>query len=191
MTHLWLRAEQRDHERRTALTPEGAQALIEAGFTVTVEHSETRAIPTEDYRSAGCQIASAHAWMNAPEDAIILGLKELEETGPDLRHRHIMFGHAFKGQAEGPALLGRFRRGGGTLLDLEYLTDATGARVAAFGYWAGFAGAAIGVQAWIAQHGSDTVLAQVESVPHKDALLDRLAAQIAPLAQRFWSMRFS
>ena len=60
------------------------------------------------------------------------GLKELDPDGPDLRHRHIMFGHAFKGQADGPALLARFARGKGTLLDLEYLTNENGRRVAAF-----------------------------------------------------------
>ena len=34
-----------------------------------------------------------------------------------------------------------FRAGGGALYDLEYLTDDTGRRLAAFGYWAGYAGA--------------------------------------------------
>ena len=32
MTHLWVRAEQRDHEERVGLTPEGAAALIGAGL---------------------------------------------------------------------------------------------------------------------------------------------------------------
>ena len=68
--------------------------------------------------------------------------------------RHIMFGHAFKGQHSGKALLQRFQAGGGTLYDLEYLTDATGRRVAAFGYWAGYAGAAVSVIAWLAQQGA-------------------------------------
>ena len=54
-----------------------------------------------------------------------------------------MFGHAYKGQPAGQVLLRRFRDGGGTLYDLEYLTDETGRRVAAFGYWAGYAGAAL------------------------------------------------
>ena len=53
-----------------------------------------------------------------------------------------MFGHAFKGQPAGQVLLQRFKAGGGTLLDLEYLVNAQGRRVTAFGYWAGFAGAA-------------------------------------------------
>ena len=51
-----------------------------------------------------------------------------------------MFGHAYKGQHSGRALLQRFKAGGGTLYDLEYLVDEDGRRVAAFGYWAGYAG---------------------------------------------------
>ena len=35
--------------------------------------------------------------------------------------------------------------GGGALLDLEYLTDDHGRRLAAFGYWAGYVGAALAV----------------------------------------------
>ena len=39
----------------------------------------------------------------------------------------------------------------GTLYDLEYLVDAAGRRVAAFGYWAGYAGAAVALKCWAAQ----------------------------------------
>jgi saccharopine dehydrogenase (NAD+, L-lysine forming) len=48
-------------------------------------------------------------------------------------------------------LLARFRAGGGRLYDLESLTDESGRRVAAFGYWAGFAGAAVALRCWLAQ----------------------------------------
>jgi hypothetical protein len=41
-----------------------------------------------------------------------------------------------------------FSRGGGTLLDLEFLQDDNGRRVAAFGYHAGFAGAALALENW-------------------------------------------
>lgn len=151
MTHLWVRAEQRDNETRTGLTPEGARRLTDAGITVTVEHSPTRVIPDADYRAAGCEMAPENSWPDAPQDAIIFGLKELPEEDTPLRHQHIMFGHAFKGQPAGLRLLHRFKAGGGTLLDLEYLTDANGRRVAAFGYWAGYAGAAVALKCWTAQ----------------------------------------
>ena len=153
MTHLWVRAEQRPNEERVGLTPEGAKDLIKAGYNVTVEQSSVRAIPIDGYREAGCAIAPENSWPDAPTDAIIFGLKELPEDGTPLTHRHIMFGHAFKGQPAGQILLRRFHDGGGTLYDLEYLVDLDGRRVAAFGYWAGYAGAAVALKCWAAQQG--------------------------------------
>jgi len=151
MTHLWVRAEQRDNERRVGLTPQGAKALLKSGMHVTVEACADRIIQTDAYAQAGCTIAAQNSWPDAPHDAVIFGLKELPDDGTPLPHTHIMFGHAFKGQSAGRALLDRFDAGGGTLLDLEYLTDDAGRRVAAFGYWAGYAGAAVSLKCWIAQ----------------------------------------
>ena len=173
MTHLWLRAEQRDNEARSGLTPDGAAALIAAGIRVTVEHSHTRAIPMQGYIDAGVETAPENSWPDAPDDAIIFGLKELPEDGSPLRHHHIMFGHAFKGQHSGVALLRRFAAGGGALYDLEYLTDAQGRRVAAFGYWAGFAGAAVSLICWAAQQRGG-ICGPVTAYPGKDALISAL-----------------
>jgi len=160
MTHLWVRAESRDHEQRVGVTPQGVKALMASGLQVTVEDSATRAIPTDAYRATGCAIAAEHSWVDAPADAIIFGLKELPEDGSPLPHRHIMFGHAYKGQPSGRVLLDRFKAGGGALYDIEYLVDETNRRVAAFGYWAGYAGAAVSVLCWIAQQ-RNTVAAPV------------------------------
>ena len=128
MTHVWVRAEQRPNEDRVGLTPDGAKALIAAGYKVTVEESRTRILPMQGYVDAGCAMAPEGSWPQAPDDAVIFGLKELPEDGTPLRHRHIMFGHAYKGQSSGRKLLERFKAGGGALLDLEYLTDDDGRR---------------------------------------------------------------
>ncbi|MEL7281898.1 MAG: saccharopine dehydrogenase [Pseudomonadota bacterium] len=177
MTHLWVRAEQRENEERVGLTPDGAAALISAGMSVTVEESATRILPTEGYAAAGCAIAHESSWPEAPEDAIIFGLKELPEDGTPLPHRHIMFGHAFKGQHAGKTLLQRFKAGGGLLYDLEYLVDEAGRRVAAFGYWAGYAGAAVSLKAWAAQQ-TGALCPPVGTWPNKDALLAELVGDM-------------
>ncbi|AEI95749.1 saccharopine dehydrogenase [Roseobacter litoralis] len=168
MTHLWVRAEQRDNETRVGLTPDGARQLIASGVTLTVEQSPTRVIPDAAYDAAGCTLAPAHSWPTAPKDAIIFGLKELPEDATPLPHRHIMFGHAFKGQPAGQVLLQRFKAGGGTLLDLEYLVDDQGRRVSAFGYWAGYAGAAVALKCWAAQQRNDIAgpVAPCDSATH-------------------------
>ena len=182
MTHLWVRAEQRPFEERVGLMPEGVAALIKAGIRVSVEASSVRAIPIDGYRAAGAEIVAENSWPQAPRDAIIFGLKELPEDGTPLPHRHIMFGHAFKGQPAGRVLLERFKAGGGTLYDLEYLVGEDGRRVAAFGYWAGFAGAAVSLKCWAAQQ-RGTICGPVRKVPSRAALLDQLDADMQGLTR--------
>jgi saccharopine dehydrogenase (NAD+, L-lysine forming) len=177
MTHLWVRAEQRAHEERVGLSPAGAAALLKAGIRVSVEASSVRAVPLDGYRAAGCTITAENSWPHAPADAIIFGLKELPEDGTPLQHRHIMFGHAYKGQPAGQVLLKRFVAGGGTLYDLEYLVDASGRRVAAFGYWAGFAGAALSVKCWAAQQ-RGAIAGPISKYPNTAALLADLSAEL-------------
>ncbi|GAB3309432.1 saccharopine dehydrogenase [Epidermidibacterium keratini] len=173
--HLWVRHETRETERRTPLIPADARRLIELGFTVTIERSPQRIFAIEQYADAGAEIVDSGTWVDAPTDAYILGLKELPDEPAELAHRHIFFGHAYKGQEGAAELLERFRRGGGQLLDIEYLTDESGRRVVAFGYWAGYVGAALGVLQYADQlkaplqptdkNAIDTQLAEVATPP--------------------------
>lgn len=140
---LRLRNESNPHELRAVITPADAGKLIGAGIAVTVEDSPQRVFPIGEYAAAGARIVPPGGWDGAPDDEIIVGLKAPEPEPSPLRHRHIFFGHAYKGQQGGAELLDRFADGGGTLLDLEYLTDDAGRRVTAFGYWAGYVGAAL------------------------------------------------
>lgn len=142
---LWVRHEVRSTERRAPIVPVDARLLVEAGISVTVEESPERVFPIGDYAKAGCRVAPAGSWVDAPDDVFVVGLKELPDAPAVLRHRHLYFGHAYKGQTGAAELLRRFTAGGGALLDLEYLTDRSGRRLAAFGYWAGYVGAALAV----------------------------------------------
>ncbi|MCX5267700.1 saccharopine dehydrogenase [Streptomyces sp. NBC_00199] len=143
--HLWLRHEARTTERRTPVVPDDARRLLESGVALTVEDSPQRVFATDAYAAAGARIAPAGSWTSAPRDTVVLGLKELPDTPDELTHRHVFFGHAYKQQPGAHALLERFAAGGGALLDLEYLVDDHGRRLAAFGYWAGYLGAALAV----------------------------------------------
>ena len=109
MFHLWIRAEQRKNEKRVGITPDDAFELINAGIKVTVEESTDRIIPTEEYYKVGSEIAKQDTWPGAPKNTIILGLKELPEDLETIEHKHIMFGHAFKGQTNGQELLKKFK----------------------------------------------------------------------------------
>lgn len=177
MTHLWIRAESRANEERTGITPEGVAALKGRGFRVTLEASDTRCLDSGDFAAAGAEIVPGGSWPQAPRDAIIFGLKELPDSEMPLEHRHIMFGHAYKGQSAGARLLKRFAAGGGTLYDLEYLTDDEGRRVAAFGYWAGYAGAAVSLLSFAAQ-ADGNICPPVSTWADADALLFDLRAAL-------------
>ncbi|WP_027343292.1 saccharopine dehydrogenase [Hamadaea tsunoensis] len=174
---LWVRHETRPTERRAPVVPDDARRLVGKGFAVTVEESAQRAFPISAYADAGCRIVPAGSWADAGRDEIIVGLKELPDTPDALVHRHVFFGHAYKGQDGAAALLGRFAAGGGTLLDMEYLVDDAGRRLAAFGYWAGYVGAALAV---LQSRGELTVPLAPRSQAELDAELARGAAGPQP-----------
>ncbi|WP_331767507.1 saccharopine dehydrogenase [Embleya sp. NBC_00896] len=142
---ITMRHEVRETERRAPIVPADAALLVERGIALTVEHSPQRAFAISDYLDAGCAQAEAGSWIDAPPGEFVVGLKELPDEPAALGHRHVYFGHAYKGQRDARALLRRFAAGGGALLDMEYLTDSDGRRLAAFGYWAGYMGAALAV----------------------------------------------
>jgi len=150
---LWIRDEIKPGEKRVPITPEAAAKLLAAGYRVTVEKSKTRCIADADYANVGCRMVESGSWMtDAPYSAFIVGLKELDDKQPlTLKHRHIFFAHCFKGQNEAVPLLRRFKAGKGEILDLEFLTDDKGRRVAAFGRSAGMVGMAMGIITWCKQ----------------------------------------
>ncbi len=142
---IWMRGEVRPDERRAPIVPADARRLTRQGFELTIEASPYRAFPDSEYAAVGCRIVAAGSWPVAEPDQFIVGLKELPESSTPLIHRHVYFGHAYKGQHGSRRLLRRFAAGGGMLLDLESLTDHDGRRVAAFGFWAGYVGASLAV----------------------------------------------
>jgi saccharopine dehydrogenase (NAD+, L-lysine-forming) len=99
----------------------------------------------------GCELVEKGTWRQAPQDAYIFGLKELPEGDhSNLIHKHIMFAHCYKGQEGWIDVLSRFSKGNGLLLDLEFLM-INKRRVAAYGYYAGFAGSAVALDVWAHQ----------------------------------------
>ena len=142
---ICLRAETKANEYRTPLVPKDAAKLLKKNCRVLVEKSSYRCFKDEDYKKIGCEIVKTGAWQSlAPsKNTWILGLKGLPEKVKEITGQHIFFGHAFKGQKGASDLLLRFKNGNGVLFDLEYLQDENKRRLAAFGYWAGYAGAAL------------------------------------------------
>jgi saccharopine dehydrogenase (NAD+, L-lysine-forming) len=133
------------------VSPETAKSLIQAGYPVRVERSSDRIYNDDEFEAVGAKLIPTGSWREAPQEDIILGLKELSDDDNHLPHTYIHFQHIFKKQHGWAPSLSRFARSGGTLYDLEFLTDESGRRVAAFGYWAGYAGTAVALLSWAHQ----------------------------------------
>ena len=125
----------------------------------------------------GCELVENNSWPNASTDIPIIGLKELPVSDVPLPHTHVQFAHCFKQQAGWSSVLARFYRGGGTLYDLEFLNDANGRRVAAFGFHAGFAGAAAGALAYAAQKNTGK-LGCLEPYNNEEAMVADVKAKL-------------
>jgi saccharopine dehydrogenase (NAD+, L-lysine forming) len=132
--------------------------------------------------SVGCKLVDYNSWPTAPVTTPIIGLKELPPSDSPLPHTHIFFAHCFKGQAGWSSILARFYHGKGTLYDLEFLTDATGRRVAAFGFHAGFAGAAAGALALASQRKGEK-LGRLEPFANEQAMIESVKAALGDSAK--------
>lgn len=152
MEQIWLRAESKPFEKRTPLIPVHAKELVDLGFRVAVEKSNTRIFPDQDYVDNGCELVEAESWRHAPLTAYILGIKELSSHSFPLKHKHIYFAHIYKKQKGSGKLFQAFKDGGGTLYDLEYLIDQKGERIASFGFWSGISGAGLALLSWCKKH---------------------------------------
>lgn len=183
------------------MTPTTARALLDAGYVVNVERSPGRIFNDEEFKAVGVTLVPEGSWVKVPKDHIIIGLKELPESDginlPDLfprpsptansnlilapiHHSHIQFGHCYKNQENWDRYLSRFARGGGTLYDIEFLTDESGRRISAFGYYAGYAGAAVALLAWSHQLLLPTTpLPALPKYPSSTALMRNVEASLS------------
>lgn len=178
------------------VSPDVAKALLQAGYQINVERSSTRIFKDDEFESTGATLVAEGSWREAPRDHIIVGLKELPESYGELKrsvatsasntrveplgHAHIHFGHCYKQQEGWAAYLSRFARGRGVLYDIEFLTGDDGRRVAAFGYYAGYAGAAVALLAWAHQLSSpDTALGSLPIFPSAPDLEQSVKKSIA------------
>lgn len=178
-TILQLRSETKPFEHRSALTPTVVKTLQDDGYKVFVERSPTRIFDDEEYEAVGAELVPEHSWKTAPNERIIVGLKELEEEDTPLTHEHIHFAHCYKDQHGWKDVLRRFPAGNGILYDLEFLQDEQGRRVAAFGYYAGFGGAALGVWDWALRQTTGQPLGPVKPFKNEQELLSTIKGELA------------
>ena len=89
----------------------------------------------------------------------------------------VYFSHTYKGQHGARDVLERYASGGGEIYDLEFLTDERGARVAAFGYWAGYVGAALALMGYSYFKNNPLPFPALDHFKDREALILSIRAQ--------------
>lgn len=93
-------------ERRSALTPKHAQALIEKhGIQIDVLSSKKRAFTDKEFLEKGCNIVD-----NLDDNRIIFGIKEIPIDKIASDKTYIIFSHVIKGQAHNMPMLKKFMK---------------------------------------------------------------------------------
>lgn len=125
------------YERRAPLAPDAVGKLITRhGLEFVVQRSPQRFFHADAYRDAGATIVT-ELGTRAP---IVMSVKQIPADFVFDGMVGILFAHVAKGQPENMELLAAFLDRGATLLDYEYIENAQGDRLVAFGEFAGRAG---------------------------------------------------
>jgi len=142
---IYLRGETYPNEYRVPLVPDDIKILISRGYTVYVESSQTRNFADSEYIAAGASLTT-DPWWHQPATTLIIGLKTLDNLNKLNKHTHIYFSHSYRNQSASKTILSAFAQSNSRLYDLEYFHISTGARVLAFGFYAGQVGAALALR---------------------------------------------
>jgi len=134
---IFLRKEFRENEYRVSLIPSDCKKLLDNNFQIYIEKSNKRCFNIDDYINVGCKLVE-----DITDNCYIIGLKEIGDERY-YEYKNIYFSHTFRGQNN--LILSRFIEKGGKILDYEYIMDIDGKRLIAFGFWAGYIGAYLGI----------------------------------------------
>lgn len=123
-------------ERRTPITPAGAEALrLRHGIQAMVQPSPQRAFTAAEFVAAGAQVQE-----DLSACPVVFGIKEIPPPAFLPGQAYVFFAHVIKGQPFNMPMLQRLLDLGCTLIDYEKVTDDAGRRLIFFGWHAGVAG---------------------------------------------------
>ncbi len=131
-------------DKRVALTPTQVVSLQHKfGVKVVVQPSKIRCYTDDAYKLKGIELAE-----DISDCAILLGVKEVPMPELIPNKTYFFFSHTSKEQPYNQKLLQTIIEKRIRLIDYEGLTDTSGARVVAFGRYAGIVGAYNGIMTY-------------------------------------------
>ncbi len=123
-------------DNRVPLNPSQAKHMSDMGVDIVVQPSDIRCFPDQDYKDAGIRLKE-----DLSDRDILLGVKEVPIDDLISGKTYFFFSHTRKEQPYNQPLLKHIVDNQIKLIDYEALTDENGARVIAFGKFAGMVGA--------------------------------------------------
>ena len=139
-------------DKRVALTPQHASALHQTfSCTVVAQPSPIRAIGDNEYVAAGIPLQE-----DLSDCDVLFGVKEVPIDQLIPNKTYFFFSHTYKKQPYNAKLLKACVERSVRLIDYELLTK-NGARVVAFGRFAGLVGAYNGLRGWGEKYGQYTL----------------------------------
>lgn len=131
-----IREDKNPPDSRVPLNPSQCKSLIEEGIDLVVQSSPVRCFTDENYKAMGVPVVDDISDRN-----ILLGVKEVPIEKLINDKTYFFFSHTIKEQVYNRKLLQAIVERNIRLLDYEVLTNEAGARVIAFGKFAGMVGA--------------------------------------------------
>ncbi|GFO42770.1 alpha-aminoadipic semialdehyde synthase, mitochondrial [Plakobranchus ocellatus] len=122
-------------ERRAPLSPNQVRRLVKSGIKVIVQPSDRRAYSMKEYSDIGAVILE-----DMSEASLIMGVKQVPVDCLVRDKTYAFFSHTIKAQADNMPLLDAILEKNIRLIDYEKMVDENGARVVAFGKYAGVSG---------------------------------------------------
>lgn len=122
-------------ERRAPLAPHHVRALTKNGVKVYVQPSNRRAYPIQAYVNAGAEVHE-----DISDVPVIIGVKQVPIDQLHPNKTYAFFSHTIKAQETNMPMLDAILERNIRLIDYERMCDESGARVVAFGKYAGKAG---------------------------------------------------
>lgn len=126
-------------DKRSPFTPDQLQSLnqkFEGQLKFYVESSPVRCFSDQEFESKGIEVLSDISGCD-----VLFGVKEVPVSHLIPEKTYFFFSHTIKRQAYNRALLQAVLEKNIRLIDYEVLKNQSGARVVAFGRWAGVVGA--------------------------------------------------
>ncbi len=173
-----IREEKNPPDTRTPLTPAQAGLVSELfpGTRVICQSSRSRCFTDDEYQTHGIRIAE-----DMGKADILLGVKEVLPHSFISGKAYLIFSHTIKKQPYNRDLLRSAVDKKVTLIDYECLLDEHGARVIAFGRWAGIVGAYNAVWTFCKKYDLFSIKRAFECRQLSDLFLELETANMPPV----------